>query len=437
MQPLYSTAVTARALAASVVASVVIERRYLDTALAEQRQERANESLDWPLIQELSFGTLRWYHQLLGIAGLFLTRPLKTKDADLHALLLIGLYQLRHMRVADHAAVDATVGAVDALGKRWAKGLINACLRSALRQSEQIEAALAASEEMRYSHPAWMIAAVRRDHPQDWKHLLDANNQRPPMWLRVNTGRIARDEYLALLAEQGIAATVHPRIDCAVMLHQALPVERLPGFTPGLVSVQDASAQLAAIRLDVQPRQRVLDACAAPGGKAAHILEREPAAQVTAIDVDAQRLERVRENLTRLGLNAELVAADATEPAQWWDGRPYDRILVDAPCSATGVIRRHPDIKVRRQAADLPKLLRTQSHILDSVWPCLAPGGKLLYATCSILVEENALQIKDFLARHQDAVAEPVEFGDDPGGQQIVTGEEDMDGFYYARVHKT
>jgi len=220
-------------------------------------------------------------------------------------------------------------------------------------------------------------------------------------------------------------------------LHQALPVERLPGFAPGLVSVQDASAQLAAIRLDVQPRQRVLDACAAPGGKAAHILEREPAAQVTAIDVDAQRLERVRENLTRLGLNAELVAADATEPAQWWDGRPYDRILVDAPCSATGVIRRHPDIKVRRQAADLPKLLRTQSHILDSVWPCLAPGGKLLYATCSILVEENALQIKDFLARHQDAVAEPVEFGDDPGGQQIVTGEEDMDGFYYARVHKT
>lgn len=436
MHSVHSDAAIARAAAARVVARVVVEHRYLDTALTEQRRQTLSDASDGALIQELSYGTLRWYHELRGIAELFLARPFKTKDADIHGLLLVGLYQLRHMRIADHAAVDVTVEAVSVLGKPWAKGLVNACLRSSLRESSRIDAALNTSEEIRYSHPAWLIAAVRRDYPQTWERLLDANNQRPPMCLRVNAGRIARAEYIALLEEQGIGASTHPSVDTAVVIHPPVSVERLPGFSKGLVSVQDAAAQLAAVWLDVPPGGRVLDVCAAPGGKTAHILERTPSAEVTALDSDPERLERVRENLSRLGFSAHVLAVDATETAHWWDRRPYDRILVDAPCSATGVIRRHPDIKVRRQAGDLPKLLHTQSRILDSVWPCLAPGGKLQYVTCSILSEENALQLKGFLSRHLDAVAQPVERGANPEGKQIATGDEDMDGFFYACVHK-
>jgi 16S rRNA (cytosine967-C5)-methyltransferase len=309
-------------------------------------------------------------------------------------------------------------------------------LRSSLREGGRIDAALDTSEEMRFSHPAWLIAAVRRDYPRAWEGLLNANNQRPPMCLRVNAGRMKRAEYVALLEEKGISASAHPRVNSAVVIHAPVSVERLPGFSDGWVSVQDAAAQLAAVWLDAPPGSRVLDVCAAPGGKTAHVLERTPSAEVTALDSDPERLALVRENLTRLGLSAHVLAADATEPAQWWDRRPYDRILIDAPCSATGVIRRHPDIKVRRESGDLPKLLDTQSRILDGVWPCLAPGGKLLYVTCSILSEENALQIKRFLARHPDALAQPVEPGANLEGKQITTGDEDMDGFFYACVQK-
>ena len=433
----YPPAVTARALAAHAITRVVVERRFLDAALTELRAKLPRDFPDWSLIQELSYGTLRWYHQLAGIAALFLTYPLKPKDADLHALLLTGLYQLRHMRIADHAAVDITVSAAGALRKPWAKGLINACLRASSREVERVRAALASSEEMRYSHPAWLITAVRRDYPDGWERVLSANNEHPPMTLRVNGARIARPEYAALLRDHGLDARPHPRVDSALVLDAAAPVERLPGFDDGLVSVQDAAAQLAAIWLNAQPHERVLDACAAPGGKAAHILERTPAlAQLTALDIDPGRLERVRANLARLGLNANFVSGDAADPGQWWDGRPYDRILVDAPCSATGVIRRHPDIKVRRQVDDLPKLLQAQARILDGLWPCLARGGKLLYATCSILAQENSLQLRSFLARHRDAVAQPLESGAGSAGCQIVTGENDMDGSYYACVGK-
>lgn len=436
MRSVPSAAVTARAVAARVISSVVVERRYLDTVLIEQRDQPSDDLSRRALIQELSYGTLRWYHELHGIAELFLAQPLKKRDADIHALLLVGLYQLRHLRVADHAAVDATVEAASVLGKPWAKRLLNACLRASLREEERIQAVLGASEELRFSHPEWLIAAVRRDFPAAWERLLNANNQRPPMSLRVNVARVARSKYHALLAKHGIDASVHPRVDCAIVLREPVPVDRLPGFREGLVSVQDAAAQRAAILLDAQPGCRVLDACAAPGGKTAHILERLPSADVTALDVDPERLERVRENLARLGLRAHLVAADAMEPTRWWDGRPFDRVLVDAPCSATGVIRRHPDIKVRREAGDIPKLLHTQSRILDAVWPCLAPSGKLQYVTCSILPEENALQIKGFLARHPDAVAQPIEPGAEPTGKQIITGDDDMDGFFYASVYK-
>jgi 16S rRNA (cytosine967-C5)-methyltransferase len=435
MGSLRPAAATARASAASVVASVLVERRFLDTALAELRRKLGDNPLDWALVQELAYGTLRWYHELAGIAALFLARPLKTKDADLHALLLLGLYQLRHMRIVVHAAVDATVAAADVMHKPWGKSLLNACLRAYLREGSRVQSALAASAEMRYSHPAWMIAAVRRDHPAAWERVLDANNSRPPMVLRVNGARVTRADYIARLNDQGLRASAHPLADVAVVLEEPLPVERVPGFARGLVSVQDAAAQWAAIRLDARPGQRVLDACAAPGGKAAHILERA-AVQLTALDRDPDRLARVRDNFARLGLGANLVAADATAPTTWWDGNPYDRILVDAPCSATGVIRRHPDIKLRRRPEDLPKLVQTQAQILDGVWPCLAPGGKLLYATCSLLAEENERQMQDFVARHADAATEPPGSGGMLIGRQILPGEEGMDGFYYASLCK-
>ncbi len=435
MTPAEKSGAVPRAAAAQVIARV-LAGRYLDAALEELR--RAAPAAPEPaLIQELCYGTLRWYHQLAGIARLFLARPLKPKDADLHALLLLGLYQLRHLRVPIYAAVDATVAAADVLGKPWAKSLLNACLRAYVRAPDRAEQALAGSEEARYSHPAWLIERLRDDYPAQWEGVLAANNAHPPMTLRVNRARIARADYEARLSAAGLRAHPHPSVESALVLEEAVPVERLPGFTEGWVSVQDAAAQLAAIWLDAQPGERVLDACAAPGGKTAHILERTPAlAELTAIDVEAERVQRVRANLLRLGLAARLVVADVADTGQWWDGRPFHRILVDAPCSATGVIRRHPDIKVRRRPEDLAGLTATQARILDGVWPCLAPGGKLLYATCSVLSEENARQVKQFLARHRDAVPAPLTPRAGAAERQILPGEEQMDGFYYACLQK-
>lgn len=428
------TAAVPRALAARVIARV-LAGRYLDSALDELRREQPGAP-ERGLIQELCYGTLRWYHQLAGSARLFLARPFKAKDADLHALLLLGLYQLRHLRVPPYAAVDATVAAADVLGKPWAKSVINACLRGYLRAPERAQPALAASEEVRYSHPDWLIERVRRDYPQQWQRVLAANNERPPMTLRVNRARISRADYQARLLAAGLQARPHPQVESALVLEEPVPIEELPGFNEGWVSVQDAAAQLAAIWLDAQPDERVLDACAAPGGKAAHILERAPSVELTAIDIDAERLPRLRANLARLGLVAHVAIADAADAARWWDGRPYHRVLVDAPCSATGVIRRHPDVKVRRRPEELAKLTRTQARLLDGVWPCLAPGGKLLYVTCSLLSEENTQQVHEFLARHRDAVAVPLTPDAEPQGRQILPGEDQMDGFFYACLHK-
>lgn len=427
-----------RAAAARAVAEVLGQGRYLDTALESVRAAHGRSALEPALLQELAFGTLRWYHQLAGVAALFLARPLKAKDGDVYALLLIGLYQLRHMRVADHAAVDTTVAAADVLNKSWAKGLINACLRAAAREQQRVDLAVMQSEELRYSHPAWFIAAVQREHPQNWQRLLDANNARPPMTLRVNVRRTTRDAYLAQLQASGLSGRAHARAATAIILETPVPVDRLPGFAEGQVSVQDAAAQLAAPWLDAQANERVLDACAAPGGKAAHILEQTPTlAELVALDVDAERLERTRAGMTRLRLDGRLQLGDAREPGSWWDGRPFDRILVDVPCSATGVIRRHPDIKVRRQPQDLAKLTASQAEILNGVWPCLRRGGKLLYVTCSVLPEENETQVQDFLARHPDAVATPLTSTATMVGSQILTGEDQMDGFYYACLCKT
>lgn len=437
MNPEYGSGVTIRAMAALAVLRVIRDGRFLDTAMEEVREQTRGESSFNPLIQELVYGTLRWYHQLAGVANLFVTRPFKSKDADVRALLLVGLYQLRHMRVADHAAVDTTVGAAEHLGKPWAKGVINACLRAYLRETPRIEALISASEELRYSHPSWLIEALRRDYPYTWIKIVTANNERPPLSLRVNTSRVSRSDYLAELNELGIRAKPHHSVETAVFVENPVPVEQLPGFREGRVSVQDAAAQLAAVFLDTRPYHRVLDACAAPGGKAAHILERTPSlAELTALDTEPKRLERVRENLQRLGHSARLISADARDRSAWWDGSTYDRILLDVPCSATGVIRRHPDIKVRRRPDDLPKLLETQAEILASVWPSLTRGGKLLYVTCSVLSEENERQVRHFMALQPDAVVEPLGPDSSRLGYQILPGDNEMDGFYYARLRK-
>ncbi len=434
-----------RAIAAQVVAETLWRGRLLDRVLEDALAGLVDRRRA-ALIQEMCYGTLRWAVKLRGVTDLLLSRPLNKKDRDVLALLMVGLYQLMHMDVKIHAAVNETVAAADALGKPWAKNLINACLRGYLRRRADIEENLQRDPETAYNHPAWLLEKLRQAWPAEWERIVQANDQHAPMGLRVNLRRNTRRQYQAALEAAGIAATTVPETDCGLRLDAPQPVAALPGFIDGSVSVQDTAAQLAAIWLDTLPGQRVLDACAAPGGKTAHILERTPAlAELIAVDIDPGRLELIRESLERLGLEASLVQADAAAKPGWWDGRPFDRVLVDAPCSATGVIRRHPDIKAHRSPAQVSAAVRTQSRILARLWPLLRRGGKLLYVTCSVLPEENERQMVAFLEHHPDAREVAIggaatashRFGRPrPVGLQILPGDHDMDGFYYACIEK-
>jgi 16S rRNA (cytosine967-C5)-methyltransferase len=434
------TWINPRALAARVVEQVVVHARYLDAALTETLSALPRaQARDAALVQEMSYGTLRWFDQLAAIAALFLDKPLKAKDQDVYALLLVGLYQLQFMRVARHAAVQETVEAATALKKPWAKNLLNACLRAALREAARAQAAIAANPSAAFSHPAWLLEEIKHHWPENWAAILVANNERPPMVLRVNRLRQSRDQYLARLAQAGLPASAHPFSETAVVLESPVGVSELPGFTEGDVSVQDAAAQLAAPLLDARAGERVLDACAAPGGKTGQLLEQAVQAELVALDREPARMKLIEENLARLKLSAKTVIGDAANPAGWWDGQGFDRILADVPCSATGVIRRHPDIKIRRRPGDLPRLIATQEQILEGLWPLLKPGGKLLYATCSILPDENENQMAAFLRRHPDATEDVLttEAGRSRAvGRQILPGEAGMDGFYYARLRK-
>ena len=397
---------------------------------------------DRALCQAICYGVLRHYHRLESLLQGLMEKPLRQKDQDIHCLLLIGLYQLLEMRIPDHAAVSQTVAASKALRKPWARQLVNGVLRNFQRQQESLLASLTEADPVSfYSHPQWLINRLQQAWPDDWQAILTANNLQAPMSLRVNRRRLSRDDYLARLTKQNIAARALPWTQQGIQLQQAVPVEALPGFAEGDVSVQDGAAQLAAELLATGAGEAILDACAAPGGKTAHILESQPELQeVVAIDVEPQRLERVTENLQRLGVQARLVCDDASEPARWWDGQPFDRILLDAPCSASGVIRRHPDIKLLRRETDIPTLMALQHKLLRQLWPLLKSGGMLLYATCSVLPEENHLQIQQFLAEQADARLQTIEadWGRTmPAGRQILPGEEEMDGFYYACLRKT
>jgi 16S rRNA (cytosine967-C5)-methyltransferase len=388
------------------------------------------------LIQALCFGVCRFYQRLDFILNELLDKPIK--DGQIRALALVGLYQLWAMRIKPHAAVSETVKG--ASKKPWAKALLNALLRNYLRHQAGLEQKADDDSAAALCHPEWLIDQIRRDWPQAAAALLKENNRPPPMALRVNLSRLSREQYLHRLAERDIPAEPVDFCASAIVLTQPVPIESLPGFGEGLVSVQDVAAQMAAYLLEVKPGHRVLDVCAAPGGKTAHVLELQPQlASLVAVDKEASRMERLAANLTRLKLQAEQVIGDAAHPEAWWDGRLFDRILVDAPCSALGVIRRHPDIKLLRRADDIGALQSLQQSILRAVWPLLAPGGILLYATCSILKQENERQTTAFLSAHADAAELPIaaDWGISQScGRQILTGEKAMDGFYYARLEK-
>ncbi len=426
-----------RAVAAGLLTQVRRHGRSLSTVLPEAFGT-GMPAADRALVQELCYGVMRWQSRLEAVLGRLLERPIKRRDADVESLLLIGLYQLLHMRVPDHAAVSETVAATRDLGRPWARGLVNATLRAFLRNRDRLVAGL--DDVARHAHPDWYIERLAADWPGRWASILEASNERPPMTLRVNLRRGDRPGCLARLAEAGIAARPHPFVESAIELETPVSVSSLPGFADGRVSVQDAAAQLAAGLLAPEPGQRVLDACAAPGGKTGHLLEAVDGIALTAIDHDAGRLRSVRENLERLGLEAELRVADAADPSSWWDGRPYDRILLDAPCSGAGVVRRHPDIKWLRRPGDLKRLAERQRTLLEAMARLLAPGGRLLYATCSIFKDENERVVRGFVEDHDEFSVLPTAVpgvGIDTGsGWQILPGESGMDGFFYACLAK-
>ncbi|MBK8816609.1 MAG: 16S rRNA (cytosine(967)-C(5))-methyltransferase RsmB [Methylococcaceae bacterium] len=422
--------------AAQVINKVLHEGQSLTTALDESF--KSIDSLqDKAFIQAMCYGVCRYYQRLDFILSLLLEKPLKAQDVKY--LLLIGLYQLSFMRVKPHAAVSETVQA--AKNFSWAKALINAVLRNYLRRQPELEQRVDANKIAAFCHPAWLIKTLELDWPDRAESILLENNQAPPMALRVNTAKKSREDYLQLLLDQNLAAEPSGINVSGILLHKPVSVDVLPGFKDGWVSVQDSAAQLAAELLDAKPGHRVLDVCAAPGGKTSHILELQPdLEELIAIDNDKNRMLRVRENLHRLELQATLLVADAVQPTQWWDGRSFDRILLDAPCSATGVIRRHPDIKLLRRPEDIDALVVLQKNILNAVWPMLKQGGVLVYATCSVLKRENEFQIGAFLSTHRDAEESPMRsesWGNTAThGRQILTGDNSMDGFYYARIVK-
>jgi len=427
-----------RLAAAKALAAVLSGKASLNSSLPTQLDKV--EDRDRGFTQDLAFGTARWQPRLSALAEKLLQKPFKAADADVEALLLVGLYQLLYTRVPAHAAIGETVGCADKLKKPWAKGLLNAVLRNAQRESETIFAELERDPVVRTAHPRWLQKSLKAFWPEQWEAICAANNAHPPMILRVNRRHHSRDAYLALLGEAGIAAMPCVYSRDGIVLEAAADVRSLPGFAEGWISVQDEAAQLAADLLDLAPEQRVLDACCAPGGKTCHILEAEPAlAGVVAVDLEAKRLVRVKENLERLGLDAELIAADGRDIDKWWDGKPFQRILLDAPCSATGVIRRHPDIKLTRQPDDIVALAQLQGELLDAMWKTLEVGGILLYATCSTLPTENTEVIAAFLertpgARELDlATAAGIK---QPHGRQLLAQQGGHDGFYYAKLIK-
>lgn len=413
------------------------------TARLDEVLPNIKEARDRSFVQAICYGVCRFYDRLDILLSYLLQVPMKAKDSDVHALLLVGLYQLTDMRVPAHAAVAETVNATEKFDKPWARGFVNAILREYLRQQEALTARLEADEEAHYSHAAWWIECIKAAYPDNWQQILVANNEHPPLSIRVNATQLSRDEYLAKLEAHHPAKAI-PHTTHGIQLEKPAPVESLPGFGAGQFSVQDGAAQLAVTLLDLQPGQTVLDACAAPGGKLMHILETEPKlAKLVAVELVGERIHSIEENLVRLKLeNKEVVkihCADIKDVHEWSEDMTFDRILLDAPCSASGVIRRHPDIKLLREEDDIEQLADEQFDMLKALWPLLKPDGLLVYATCSVFPEENVELIKSFVRSQQDAEAVPMDVSWGHAremGRQILPGDEGMDGFYFAVLKK-
>lgn len=429
-----------RYVALKMCLSVIEHGRSLSQVLGEglaqfsDRRERG-------FTQNLVLGTLRWQERLAAIRSHLLKKPMKAKDEDVNQLILIGLYQLLYLDTPPHAAVSETVALTQKLKKPWAKALVNGVLRNFIRDADAIEAEVDLKPAYKYSHPQWLTKAMRKAYPDHWQSILTANNQPAPLSLRVNQRQSTRDEFKTQLDEMEIANQTSVYSPAGLILEQSMDVSQLPGFENGDFSVQDIAAQQAGYLLNPQPGEKVLDACAAPGGKTTHLLElADNQLDLLALEKEPERIERLSENLYRLQLEADVEVGDASQPSDWWNGELFDKILLDAPCSATGIIRRHPDIKWHRTAEDIDALIETQADILKALWPTLKPGGKLLYATCSVMPQENGKQLRSFLADTPDAHEIPLDvnwgLAQMLPGKQILPGESGMDGFYYCLLQK-
>ncbi|MCT8344996.1 16S rRNA (cytosine(967)-C(5))-methyltransferase RsmB [Photorhabdus kleinii] len=421
-----------RSITAKAINQVLDQGQSLSTVLPKLQQNITDK--DKPLLQELSFGVLRVLPQLEWIIGQLMAKPLKGKQRILHYLLMVGIYQLAYTRIPAHAALAETVNGAVTLKHSQLKGLINGVLRQFQRQQLQLMECTQ-NNPSHHLHPEWLLTRIQKAYPQQWQQLIYANNKKPPMWLRVNRIYHSRDEYLTLLHKSGIDAEPAPGSPSAIRIISPCPVTILPGFDKGWVTVQDLSAQECVELLKPINGEKILDLCAAPGGKTTYILEIAPESQVVAVDIDEQRIKRVKENLQRLNCHATVKTGDGRHPEHWAENLQFDRILLDAPCSATGVIRRHPDIKWLRREEDIAQLVQLQSEILDAIWPYLKKNGTLVYATCSILPDENCQQISSFLKRHSDAKLAGTETNDCLG-KQIIPELNGGDGFFYARLTK-
>ncbi|VAW99980.1 16S rRNA (cytosine(967)-C(5))-methyltransferase [hydrothermal vent metagenome] len=430
-----------RLTAHHVLSQVIVSGHSLDFAL--QKHNTAKDPKHRALISAICFGVCRWLPKLEAILAQLVNKPLRKKDQDIEILLYIGLYQLFDMRIAEHAIVSETVTVCKKLRKMWSKNLVNGVLRQFLREKDAIVEKVANSLSGKSAHPEWLAKHIQQAWPEQADAIFAANNTQAPMSLRVNSSVCNVEQYLEQLHDNGKQAQATSLSTVGITLDKACDVKDLPNFYEGYFSVQDEAPQLAAILLDAQTGERVLDACAAPGGKTCHIVEQQAdLTECVALDISVSRLTKIQENLTRLKLNANIIEGDAATPDSWWDGKQFDRILLDAPCSATGVIRRHPDIKILRREQDISALVATQQQILQSLWPLLKPGGMLLYCTCSILPIENTELIEKFIQQTDDAVEKKIdaEWGlAQPVGRQILPSAIDtsnMDGFYYAHIYK-
>lgn len=424
-----------RAVAATCCYQVVDQGKSLSDVLPKAQLQFDNPA-DKALLQEICFGVLRHLPLLDFVCQQLMAKPLIKQLRPLQFLIYVGIYQLKFLRIPDHAAVGETVEAARYLKGQSMTKLINGVLRSVQRKPELFDVSQAPMP-VQTNHPSWLVTSLQSAYPEQWQQILAANQQKAPLWLRVNLQRCSIDAFCQALTAEGIEfSQPEPALPQAILLAQATDVVLLPGYLDGWFAVQDLAAQYAAVFLAPKDDERLLDACCAPGGKTGHLLEIAPQAQVLALDKDAKRLDRVRDNLTRLGHQADIKAADASTPRLWWDGQQFDRILLDVPCSATGVIRRHPDIRWLRKAADIQALATLQQQILIQIWPLLKPGGVLLYATCSVLPQENQQQIDQFLAHHPDAEAVALGAGISDSQMQILPGEQQADGFFYAKLSK-